>query len=296
MARSGVTDPDAVEQAMKISRAFEELCPSLSEQARTLTDRARQPVADLQALVDRRQSELARQVLRDADAAEIERAVRRLRQTFGGTPGDELRRRLREAVDDVLRLAGADGGQRVVKIVSDSALGILEDLESYMAEPIPQEIGDPDRVPMALTLREILEHCAMVKGANQALALWIIRQVIDHTVRWLGADDLGIEPRGMLTASPRNTARTTTRRGLPRRVESEPCPKAGKGDVPSTSPIIETAHAVLRARLRIHHMLEPKPKGGCANKSLLGKSKAARSSAGVGRVQSERTNSIPMPT
>jgi hypothetical protein len=61
-----------------------------------------------------------------------------------------------------------------VKIVGDSALGVLEDLESYMAEPIPHEIGDPDRVPMALTLWEILERCAMVKGANQAQTLWII--------------------------------------------------------------------------------------------------------------------------
>ena len=75
---------------------------------------------------------------------------------------------------------------------------MLEDPESRMAEPIPHEIGDPDRVPMALTLRETLEHCAMVNGANQAQTLWIIRQAVDHAVRWLGADDLGIEPRGML--------------------------------------------------------------------------------------------------
>ena len=109
LARAGVTDPDAVEQAMSLSRAFEELCPSLSEQAGTLTNPDREPVADIQALVDRRQSELARQALRNADAAEIERAVRRLQQTFGETPGDELRRRLRDAVDDALRLAGADG-------------------------------------------------------------------------------------------------------------------------------------------------------------------------------------------
>lgn len=198
LARAGVTDPDAVDQAMSLSRAFEELCPSLSEQARALTNPDREPVADLQALVDRRRFELARQALRDADAAEIERAVRRLRQTFGETPGDELRRRLREAVDDALRLAGADGGQRVVKIVGDSALGVLEDLESCMAEPIPHEIGDPDRAPMALTLREMLEHCATVKGANQAQALWIIRQTVDLAVRSLGADDLGIEPGEML--------------------------------------------------------------------------------------------------
>ena len=198
LARAGVTEPDAVEQAMKPSRAFEELCPSLSEVVRALTNPDREPVADLQALVDRRQSELARQALRDADAAEIERAVRRLRQTFGETPGDGLRHWLREAVDDALRLAGADGGQRVVKIVGESALGVLGDLESHMAEPISHEIGDPDRVPMAMTLREILEHCAMIKGANQAWALWIIRQAVDHAVRLLGADDLGIEPRGML--------------------------------------------------------------------------------------------------
>ena len=198
LARAGVTDPDAVEQAMSLSRAFEELCPNLSEQAGTLTDHARQPVADLQALVDRRRSELAQQALRDADAAEIERAVRQLRQTFGDTPGDELRRRLREAVDDALRLSGGGGGQRVVKLVGDSALGILEDLKSCMAEPMPHEIGDPDRVPMALTLREMLEHCAMVKGANQAQALWVICQAVDHAARWLGADDLGIEPREML--------------------------------------------------------------------------------------------------
>ena len=198
LARVGVTDPDAVEQAVNLSRAFEELCPSLSEQARALTNPDREPVADLQVLVDRRQSELAQQALRDADAAEIERAVRRLRQTFGETPGAGRRHRLREVVDDALRLAGADGGQRVVKIVGESALGVLEDLESHMAEPIPHEIGDPDRVPMALTLREILEHCAMVKGANDAQALWIIRQAVNHAVRWLGADDLGIEPRGML--------------------------------------------------------------------------------------------------
>ncbi len=183
---------------MSLSRAFEELCPSLSEQAETLTNPDREPVADLQALIDRRQSELARQALRDADAAEIERAVRRLRQTFGETPGGELRRRLREAVDDALGLAGTIGGQRVVKIVSESALGMLEDLEACMAGPIPHEIGDPDRVPMALTLREMVEHCAMVKGANDAQALWIIRQAVDHAVRSLGADDLGIEPRGML--------------------------------------------------------------------------------------------------
>ena len=53
-----------------------------------------------------------------------------------------------------------------MKIVGDSALGVLEDLESYMAEPIPHEIEDPDRVPMAPTLWEILERCAVVKGAN----------------------------------------------------------------------------------------------------------------------------------
>ena len=198
LARAGVTEPDAVEQAMKLSRAFEELCPSLSEQVQDLTNPDREPVADLQMLVDRRQSELAQQALRDADAAEIERAVQRLRQTFGDTPVAELRHRLREAVDDARRLAGADGGQRVVKIVGDSALDILVDLEAYMGEPVPHEIGDPDRVPMALTLREILEHCAMVKGANEAQALWIIRQAIDHTVRSLGARDLGLEPRGML--------------------------------------------------------------------------------------------------
>ena len=196
--RAGVTEPDAVEQAMKLSRAFAELCPSLSRQVRDLTNPDRGPVADLQILVDRRQSELAQQALRDADAAEIERAVRRLRETFGATRGDELRRRLREAVDDALRLAGAVGGQRVVKITGDSALGVLEDLESCMAEPIPHEIGDPDRVPMALTLREILEHCAMVQGANEAQALWIIHQTLYHAARSLGADDLGLEPRGML--------------------------------------------------------------------------------------------------
>ena len=198
LARAGVTDTDAVEQAMRLSLAIEELCPSLSEQVRDLTNSDREPVADLQILVDLRQSELAQQALRNADAAEIERAVQRLRQTFGATPGDELRRRLREAVNDALRLAGAVGGQRVVKIVGNSALGVLEDLESCMAEPIPHEIGDPDRAPMALTLREILEHCALVNGANEAQALWIIRQALDHAARWLGADDLGLEPRGML--------------------------------------------------------------------------------------------------
>ena len=125
LARAGVAEPDAGEQEMKLSRAFEELCPSLSEQVRALTNPDREPVADLQVLVDRRQSELAQQALRDADVAEIERAVQRLRQTFGDAPGDELCHRLREAVDDALRLAGADGGQRVVKIVSYSALGIL---------------------------------------------------------------------------------------------------------------------------------------------------------------------------
>ena len=51
---------------------------------------------------------------------------------------------------------------------------------------------------MALTLREILEHCAMVKGANEAQALWIIRQALDHAVRSLGTDYLGLELRGML--------------------------------------------------------------------------------------------------
>ena len=198
LARAGVTEPDAGEQAIKLSRAFEELCPSLSEQVRALTNPDREPVAALQILVDRRQSELAQQALRDADAAEIERAVQRLRETFGATPGDELRLWMLAAIDDALRLAGAVGGQRVVKIIDDSALGVLEDLESCMAEPIPHEIGDPDRVPMALTLREILEHCAMVQGANEAQALWIIRQALDHAVRWLGADDLGLEPRGML--------------------------------------------------------------------------------------------------
>ena len=198
LARAGVTDTDAGEQAMRLSLAIEELCPSLSEQVRDLTNPDRGPVADLQVLVDRRQSELAQQALRNADAAEIERAVQRLRQTFGDTPSDELRLWLLSAIDDALRLAGAAGGQRAVKIVGDSALGVLEDLESYMAEPIPHEIGDPHRVPMALTLREILEHCAMVKGANDAQALWLIRQAIDHTVRSLGADDLGLEPRGML--------------------------------------------------------------------------------------------------
>ena len=198
LARAGVTEPDAVERVMKLSRAFEELCPSLSEQVRDLTNPGREPVADLQILVDRRQSELARQALRDADAAEIERAVQRLRQTFGATPGDELRRWMLATIDDALQLAGAGGGQRIVKIVSDSALGVLEDLASYMEEPVPHEIGDPDRVPMALTLREILEHCAMVKGANEAQALWLIRQAVDHAVRSLGADDLGIAPRGML--------------------------------------------------------------------------------------------------
>ena len=211
LARAGVTDLDAVEQAMKLSLAFAELCPSLSDQVRDLTNPDREPVADLQILVDQRQSELAQQALRDADAAEIERAVQRLRQTFGATPGDELRYRLREAVEDALRLAGADGGQRVVKIVSDSALGVLEDLESCMEEPVPREIGDPDRVPMALTLREILEHCAMVKGANEAQALWIIRQAIDHAVRSLGADDLGLEPRGMLNRITKERGSTTTR-------------------------------------------------------------------------------------
>ena len=197
LARAGVTDLDAVEQATNLSPAFEELCPSLSEQARALTNPDREPVADLQILVDRRQSELAQQALRNADAAEIERAVQRLRETFGDTPSDELRYRLREAVDDALQLAGG-GGQRVVKIVGDSALGVLEDLESYMEEPVPHEIRDPDRVPMALTLREILEHCALVQGANEAQALWIIRQALDHAARWLGADDLGLEPRVML--------------------------------------------------------------------------------------------------
>ena len=137
LARAGVTDLDAVEQATNLSPAFEELCPSLSEQARALTNPDREPVADLQILVDRRQSELAQQALRNADAAEIERAVQRLRQTFGDTPSDELRHRLSEAVDDAPRLAGADGGQRIVKIVSDSALGVLEDLESYMEERFP---------------------------------------------------------------------------------------------------------------------------------------------------------------
>ena len=196
LASAGVTDPDAVEQAMKLSHAFEELCPSLSERARALTNPDRDPVMVLQILVDWRQSELTRQALHDAEAAEIEGAVQRLRQTFGDARGDELRYRLREAVDHALRLAGA--GQRVVKIVSDSVLGVLEDLESCMEEPIPREIGDSDRVPMALTLREILEHCAMVNGANEAQALWIIRQATEHVVRALGADDLGIEPRGML--------------------------------------------------------------------------------------------------
>ena len=198
LARAGVAEPDAGEQEMKLSRAFEELCPSLSAQVRALMNPDREPVADLQILVDQRQSELAQQVLRDADAAEIERAVQRLRQTFGDTPGDELRRWMLATIDDALQLAGAGGGQRLVKIVSDSALGVLEDLASYMEEPVPHEIGDPDRVPMALPLREVLEHCAMVKGANQAQTLWITRQAIDHAVRSLGADDLGLEPRGML--------------------------------------------------------------------------------------------------
>ena len=198
LARAGVTDPDAVEQAINLSRAFAELCPSLSEQVRALANPDREPVADLQILVDRRQSELARQALRDADPAEIEDAVQRLRQTFGATQGDEMRLWMLAAIDDALRLAGAVGSQRVVKIVGDSALGVLEDLASCMAEPIPHEIGDPDRVPMALTLREILEHCAVVNGANEAQALWIIRQALDHAVRSLGADDLGLEPRGML--------------------------------------------------------------------------------------------------
>ena len=196
LARAGVTD--TVEQAMRLSLAIEELCPSLSEQVRDLTNPDREPVADLQILVDRRQSELAQQALHDADAAEIEGAVRRLRETFGATPGDELRLWMLATIDDALRLAGAGAGQRVVKIIGDSALGVLEDPESYMAEPIPHEIGDPDRVPMALTLREILEHCALVNGANEAQALWIIRQALDHAVRSLGARDSGLEPRGML--------------------------------------------------------------------------------------------------
>ena len=137
LARAGVTDPDAVERTMKLARAFEELCPSLSERARDLTNPDRDPVVVLQVLVDRRQSELARQALRDAADAEIEGTVQRLRQTFGATQGDELRLWMLATIYDALRLAGAVGGQRVVKIIGDSALGALEDLESCIAEPIP---------------------------------------------------------------------------------------------------------------------------------------------------------------
>ena len=59
LARAGVADPDAVEQAVNLSPAFQELCPSLSEQVRDLTNPDQEAVADLQILVDRRQSELA---------------------------------------------------------------------------------------------------------------------------------------------------------------------------------------------------------------------------------------------
>ena len=124
LAYQAMTTESHCPKSMNLSPAFHELCPSLSAQVRALMNPDREPVADLQVLIDRRQSELDQQALRDADAAEIERAVQRLRQTFGATPGDELRRWMLATIDDALQLAGAGGGQRVVKIVSDSALGV----------------------------------------------------------------------------------------------------------------------------------------------------------------------------
>ena len=173
IGRAGISSEDVIRWLLEKDDTITAACPDLADRIAQVvhTNNPRLEVMANQLSQWRR--ELALQALDNLEPQQQEDAVIRLGDLFSITDTDGLRRKMQTVIRDALRLAGADDPQS--RVVPSSALELLEELENHTGDRTPHEIGDPCSVPQALTLCEIIEHCAVTNGASQPERLWMLR-------------------------------------------------------------------------------------------------------------------------
>ena len=185
MENAGVTDPDTIQQILADNQIFEQSCPNLAEIITKKTDDQKPMHKYMTEMVEQWRHGLAKEALADVDESERQNAVVDLEKRFSNSGHVDMNTKMAQVMAAALQLAGSDEAPLRVHIIPGSALSLFEDLESATGIPTPHTVGDPDNVPTAMSLDEIIEHCAMVDNATEPEKAWIIRKTAEYVLETL---------------------------------------------------------------------------------------------------------------
>lgn len=186
LERAGVTDHDLIRRILDEDRTVENACPQMVTDIQRTADVREAHLDHLKNQVNAWRRQLALDALETVPADEQERLVRQLGDRLADPGKMALNDKMTTILEEALRLADDSNGPPTVKIIPDSVLGILEDLEQYTGETTPHRVGRPEGVPSHLTMAELLQHCSMVTGSSEPEAAWTLRETARQVMTELG--------------------------------------------------------------------------------------------------------------
>lgn len=196
LAEADVNDVDIIRRILEEDDIQRQL-PELVSTVRQLSDSRGARMSEMITQVEDWRRTLAQEALAVLTDEQRATAVSNLRERASGPDENGLKAKMSEIVDNALALvAPSEDGRPQVTLIPSSALGILEDLEDHTNMGYSYEVGNADHVPMAMTVCEIVEHCAKTTGASEAEEAWAVR----HLAKTVCGDEFDPEfdPRHLL--------------------------------------------------------------------------------------------------
>ena len=182
LEEANVQDVDITRQILQedgIERQFPELVIRINELTHHQSDR----LTNMKEQVKKWHRTLAEEALSALSKEQRESGVTTLRERFSSPEPNALDTKMVVILNEALRMADpSDDSTTRVKLIPSSALGILEDLESYTEIGYAYETGNPERVPVAMTVYEIVEHCAQTMNASEPEKAWTMRRLAEFIV------------------------------------------------------------------------------------------------------------------
>ena len=179
---AGVNDPYLMEHVLRRRTALRMALPDLHHMAADIMDAsAPENEALIRSIQDQR-DKMATQLLRNIPQETRDKIMQRVARQFADADDSTLYSAVQRTLDEAIELcdATAPNNRPHVRIIRRSALDIFKDLEVALDEPVAWKLGNPVSVPTAMTVDELIRHCAWVCADRTSTRFYAMRKAAEY--------------------------------------------------------------------------------------------------------------------